>query len=445
MGVTAAVTARRRLLGALLYRPWFDQVAVRAIAGWYFPLSRAWAAGRAAAGDMDAFLSAMPGCRPSPTLARALAALVSLDRRHVEASEMWEEGFFGSRVRELASLERRRRAAAARLMAARRLFVGLRLRGLAPALRWELADLATVERRHGARLAGGSCAFQPPEPARIEASRPIRLGGRQTYWLRFPSSILGDRAWARVVEPVGRSDPPTLICQHGIGVEAEFWPDPHDSLNVLVDAGVRVVRPEGPWHGRRALPGFFGGEPVLARAPLGILDYFRAAVAEAGALIGWARAGSRGAVAVGGVSLGALASESLACAARSWPAALAPDALLLIAPGGGFVRIVLESALTRRLGLPERLSASGWDAAALARFLPLAEPRGAPAPAPDRIVAALGAADEVTPYADARALVDAWRIPPQNVFVAPKGHFSLSLDAGGLERPLARLVALLQG
>jgi hypothetical protein len=51
----------------------------------------------------------------------------------------------------------------------------------------------------------------------------------------------------------------------------------------------------------------------------------------------------------------------------------------------------------------------------------------------------------VTPYADARALVDAWRIPPQNVFVAPKGHFSLSLDAGGLERPLARLVALLQG
>jgi hypothetical protein len=327
-------------------------------------------------------------------------------------------------------------------MAARGLFVGLRLRGVAPALRWEIADAATVELRHGARLAA-PCAFPPPEPARIEASRRIRRGRREQYWLRFRSPALGDLAWARVIEPLGRRDPPTLICHHGIGVEAEFWSDPHDALNDAVDAGVRVVKPEGPWHGRRALPGFFGGEPVLACAPLGILDYFQAAVVETAALIGWARAGSRGAVAVGGVSLGALVSESLACAARAWPPALAPDALLLIAPGGGFVRIVLESALTRRLGLPQQLAAAGWDDAALARLLPLAEPQGAPALAPDRVVAVLGAVDEVTPYADARALVEAWGVPAANVFTALKGHFSLSLDAGGLERPIARLLELL--
>jgi hypothetical protein len=329
-------------------------------------------------------------------------------------------------------------------MAARGLFLGLRLRGQAPALRWEIAGADAVERRHGARLAAGVCAFPPPEAARIEASRPIRSGRRQRYWLRFVSPALGDLAWAQVVEPLGRRDPPTLICQHGIGVEAEFWTDPHDALNDLVEAGVRVVKPEGPWHGRRALAGYFGGEPVLARAPLGILDYFQATVGEAGALIAWARSSSRGAVAVGGVSLGALASESLACAARAWPAALAPDALLLIAPGGSFVRLVLESALTRRLGLPERLAASGWDAGALARLAPLAEPQGAPALDPARIVAVLGAVDEVTPYAEARALIDAWGVPAENLFTAVKGHFSLSLDAGGLERPLGRLVELLR-
>ena len=439
-----ATAARRRLLGAVLYRPWFDRIAVRAVADWYFPLSRAWAAGREAAGDMDAFLVALPGCRPSPALARRLAALAALDRRYAEAAAAWEEGFFGSGAADLAELERRRRAAAVRLMAARRLFIGLRLRGLAPALRWEIADASAFERRHGARLAPGACAFPPPPAVPIEASRPIRRGRRQHYWLRFVSPALGDLAWAHVVEPPGCSDPPTLILHHGVGVEAEFLPDPNDALNDLADSGVRVVKPEGPWHGRRSLSGFFGGEPVLARAPLGILDYFHAAVAESAALVEWARAGSRGAVAVGGVSLGALVSECLAGAARDWPTARAPDALLLIAPGGSFLRIVLQSALTRRLELPARLAERGWDAAALTRLLPLAEPQGAPALDPGRILAVLGARDEVTPYADARALLEGWGVPAANLFTAAKGHFSTSLDAAGLERPLARLIALLE-
>lgn len=441
----AARAARRSLVGALLYRPWFDQVAVRALTEWYFPLSRAWAAGRAADGDMAAFRAALPQCPASAGLARSLAALAALDRRSAEADEVWREGFFGSGGGDLGALERRRRAAAARLMAGRGLFLGFRLRGLAPPLRWELASSSAVESRHGARLLPGVSAFPPPAASEVEASRAIVRTRRREYWLRFRSPRLGDRAWAHVVEPAGAGDPPTLICHHGIGVEAELWRDPHDSLNDLVDLGIRVVRPEGPWHGRRALRGFFGGEPVLARAPLGILDYFEAAVAESAVLIAWARAGSKAPVAVGGVSLGALVSECVACAARDWPSASAPDALLLIAPGGSFVRIVLASALTRRLGLPAALAAQGWSEAALARWLPLVEPVGAPVVAPSRIVAVLGAADEVTPYEDARRLVDSWRAPAENVFVAAKGHFSLSLDAGGLERPLARLAAILRG
>jgi len=440
----AVRTARRSLAGALLYRPWFDRIAVRALTQWYFPLSRAWAAGREAAGDMEAFREALPLCPASAGLARALASVAALDRRCAAADSAWREAFFGAGGRDLVAVERRRRSEAARLMAGRGLFLGLRLRGGLPALRWEIASAAEVERRHGARLLPGAVAFPPPGTTEVEASRPISLPRRREYWLRFRSPSLGDEAWARVVEPTGGGDPPTLICHHGIGVEGEFWRDPHDSLNDLVDLGIRVVRPEGPWHGRRALRGFFGGEPVLARAPLGILDYFETAVAESAVLIAWARSRSRARVAVGGVSLGALVSECVACAARHWPPASRPDALLLIAPGGSFVRIALESALTRRLGVPEALAERGWSEATLARWLPLAEPNGAPAVAPSRIVAVLGAVDEVTPYDDARRLVDDWRAPAENVFVSAKGHFSLSLDAGGLERPLARLASILR-
>lgn len=443
MRFTPSRSARRRLLGTLLYRPWFDQVAVRAIGDWYFPLSCAWAAGRAAAGDMEAFRASLPACKPSATLARALVRLAALDDAYAAAERAWEEAFFGAGAPDLAAAERERRARAARLMAARGLFLGLRLRGWLPPLRWEIVGPARLERQHGMRLAPGACAFPPIEAPKAEVSRAILRGRRREYWLRFRSPHLGDWAWAHVREPVGRRDPPTFVCHHGIGVESEFWPDPHDALNDAVEAGVRVVRPEGPWHGRRALPGFFGGEPVLARAPLAILDYFQAAVAETAALIAWARATSRGRVAVGGVSLGALVSERLACAARDWPAPLVPDALLLIAPGGNFLRIVMASALTRRLGLPEQLARAGWDEAALARLLPLVEPQGAPAVDPARIVAALGVADDVTPFADARALFSAWGAPSDNLFTLPKGHFSLSLDSGGLERPLARLVELL--
>ena len=48
-----------------------------------------------------------------------------------------------------------------------------------------------------------------------------------------------------------------------------------------------VIRPEGPWHGRRRAQGFFGGEPVLAKSPLGVLDYLHAAVLEAREDLQW--------------------------------------------------------------------------------------------------------------------------------------------------------------
>ena len=52
----------------------------------------------------------------------------------------------------------------------------------------------------------------------------------------------------------------------------------------------------------------------MGRGPLGFIALFQAWVAEVAALIAWARQTSDGPVAVGGVSLGALAAQMVAMA-----------------------------------------------------------------------------------------------------------------------------------
>src|SRR3546814_2104258 len=80
--------------------------------------------------------------------------------------------------------------------------------------------------------------------------------------------------------------------------------DAIDIAPALTRKGLRVIRPEGPWHGRRRMPGCFGGEPAMAQGPLGLLKLFAAWGAEVAVLIDWARRKGSGPVALGGVSLG---------------------------------------------------------------------------------------------------------------------------------------------
>ena len=172
-----------------------------------------------------------------------------------------------------------------------------------------------------------------------------------------------------------------------------------------------------------------------------MLDYMRAAVAEAGCYIRWARE-TGGPVVLGGVSLGALTTQITAAACAAWPAPARPDALFLVAPGGNFLRIVTESALATGLGLPEQMAGAGWSPQHLQRWQPLAETMNRPAVPADRVIAALGSADEVTHYDDARRMIADWQVPDENVFVAEKGHFSLSLDSHWLRHALDRLVSI---
>ncbi|HEY9550001.1 MAG TPA: hypothetical protein VIR45_10915, partial [Kiloniellaceae bacterium] len=42
-------------VGGLVMRPWYDRLAVKVVAGWYLPLSRAWAAALESGADEARF------------------------------------------------------------------------------------------------------------------------------------------------------------------------------------------------------------------------------------------------------------------------------------------------------------------------------------------------------------------------------------------------------
>ena len=313
-------------------------------------------------------------------------------------------------------------------------------------MRWDVRSISEAKARHADRLASPEAAFPAPPVPEISRSREIVGPNRDDqYWLRFPAPVSGSDACAHVYAPQGVKDPPTFIFLHGVLVEPEFMPDAWDPLPRAVREGVRVVRPEGPWHGRRRLRGSYGGEPVLARGPVGFLDFFADWVAEIAVLIAWARRTGRGPVAVGGISIGALTTQLVATAARHWPAEMTPDAFLLVATSNEIADAGLNGSLGRALGLPVQLAANGWSEKALAEWAPLAEPRGQPAVPAERIVMAIGSHDTVLPPRGALALADWWGVPPDNLFVSRCGHFSMSLGLGAYRAPLAKVLALLHG
>ena len=443
----AATQPVRRLLGASLYRPWFDLVATVAMTDWLFPISRAWAAAVAADGDIEQFRAALPGLGEIASLDATLARIRECKRRHDATAQSWRAAFFGAAPlapAELKRLERVRRLAAFRLAIERRRFLPAHWKAAIPPMRWRIADRLEMERRHGPRLAQGDAAFVPadlsPEIARSQA---IERKGLRVYWLNFPAPSAGDLCWAKVFEPLGVSNPPTLVFLHGIGVEMDIWPQTRDVAAMLAEHGMRVIQHEGLWHGRRCGAGWFGGEQVLATAPAGLLDYLQSTVIEAAVLTAWARRQGAAPVAIGGISLGALCAQKAISVAAALPAAGRPDAALLIAPGGGLKRIALESALTVRIGLPAALRQGDWRPEDLERWLPLVDPLTPPALDPGRIVVAMGTVDQITHYDDARRLIQQWRVPRPNVQVARKGHFSVSLDAAWLDRSARRLGELL--
>ncbi len=441
-------------MGGLLARPWFDRAALALLSGWFFPLSRLWAAARAAEGSVERYAAELPAPL-SPRLERALAVrLARFERVRGEAlaSEYaWEAAFFDPAApapEALREAERTRLLNRHAYNTLRRLFAPFAAQGRARPFRWRIPDPTEVEALYGGFLDDPAPAFAPPDPMpSVQASRAFPAApGRRDYWLRFPSpsARMADEVTARVYEPVGASDPPTLIFGHGIGVEFDHWRGVVDEIEGLVAAGVRVVRPEAPWHGRRVPAGYYGGEYFVATAPCGALDHFTAAAREWAVLIDWCRQAGRGPVAIGGSSLGAMTAQIVSDRARLWPARLRPDAMLLITHCGR-IEEAMQGSLARAWGLAEATRAGGWTPERARRFTPLLDPVGASCVPAAHIVTVLGALDDVTPYGGARALIDRWGVPPENRFIWRRGHFSVPLTMLRNRAPLLRFREVMAG
>jgi hypothetical protein len=233
-----------------------------------------------------------------------------------------------------------------------------------------------------------------------------------------------------------------LIALHGVCIEEEFWPAAVDYTAWALAEGWQVLRPEVPWHGRRRLPGTYGGEPLIARGPAGFLDLFALAIPELAVWTRWARraSGSGRPVVWSGVSLGALTAQKAAEAAAEWPAAARPDGVLLVATAGHLAQATLDGRLGRLLRLRRRLHDAGWGEPELARFAPLLDPLG-PAPLPpERIAVVLGAADTLLPFGQGAALVRRWGLPAERATVRRQGHFTISLGLLADPAPLLDLL-----
>jgi pimeloyl-ACP methyl ester carboxylesterase len=434
-----------RLGGACLH-PAGDKLALHAIAGWYLPLSKALALAEAAHGDLRRFQATLPLTRPSRRLARVLRTVHRRQLAHETACHAWDLVFFDPAVQSTSDqrllIDSQRLAAADALGRCRRLFLRLRGRSLPIGFAIDPADRPPA--RHDDRRQRLEAAYLPEiDPAGIAESRHIDTALGRQHWLRFQSLPGAGAAWARVVTPRGVTNPPTVIYAHPFGSEFDHTRQPWDPVDRLVARGIRVIRPEGPWHGRRRPAGCIAGEPVLGRAPFGLADYLEAHVKELAALIAWAHR-TGGNVGLAGTSLGALTAQMLAAAAVDWPDECRPDALLLVSPAASMLD-VLDGSLSRALGLPDALVRAGWTRAQLADWSPLLQPGHRHAVAPENTLFLLGESDDVTPYAGGVALAEAWRLPAANIYRRRHGHFLLSLSLFPDDAPLGRLADLLTG
>ena len=450
------LTARwlRSPAGALVTRPWFDSVSLWMLSRWFFPLSRLWAAARAAEGSIEHFYREVP-MEPVPGLDyRLREALDRFEgvRESVNALETrWQEVFFGPdevAVHHRVAVEAARRDRRNAYNAARRYFRFLMRGRRIPMVKWDIPTPREVEADYGDAVAHPETAYPAPEHfPDIAVSRPVPGPVGDEFWIRFPSpsARMGDTAYARVYEPRGVKDPPTLIFGHGVCVEFDHWHGLVDEVFEMCRMGIRVVRPEAPWHGRRVPPGRYGGEAFVAMAPRGALDIFAAQLPEWAIMIDWCRRTGNGPVAVGGSSLGALASQLLATRARGWPTGLQPDAMFLITHCGRHEDAAVNGSLARAWGIADAVAEAGWTPEETHKYLTLLDPDGAPVMDPANIVSVLGSKDTVTPFSSGEPLLRQWGLPAGNAFIWRRGHFTVPLGLSRDPSPLIRFREVMAG
>ncbi len=426
----------RSRLGGMVARPWLDRVIAYLLQDWFFPLSRLWAAARAADGDVDAFIRHVPLNPPNRYQRRRIArALEQFERCRLKAfstEQLWHEYFFGDEEVEKSRLpivEEMRLDFRSAYNLTRRAFRPLR-RLVITSVMMNPPTPAKVAERFGEKGEKLEALFSLPDTLpEVELSRALPTKAGSDRWLRFPSpsSAMNDQVYARVHEPTGVDNPPTLIFGHGICVEFDHYHQLLDEVTELTRSGIRVIRPEAPWHGRRVLPGHYGGEQLLSTTPNSMFDFLAAQHAEWATIIGWARATSAGPVAIGGSSLGAQTAKAIAVRANDWPERLRPDALLAVTHSQHTYEAALDGSLSDIWNLGGAMRERGWHRDTEQEWLEKLDPLAAPCMAGDRIVSVIGERDTVTPDRLVDSQLDLWNVPDRNRFRYDRGHFTVPL------------------
>jgi pimeloyl-ACP methyl ester carboxylesterase len=438
------------IAGEIISRSWIEQPILFSLEKWFFPVSRLWAAALVSETDVAGFCQKMDidvDAREQEKLRHILTELRERKRKANDAEQDWEQAFFGPghvAGGKLKQVDETRLLHRSALNAMRSKFRFLRNR-LKSSVHHKFLTPEQVRSIYPQNEEALERLFDPPlEQPGFEVSRSIDTPQSRTYWIKFKSPFerMDDTVYARVLEPVSVKNPPTLIFGHGIGVDFDHWNALVDFVETLPELGIRVIRPEAAWHGRRVQAGYYAGEGLLSSTPLSFIDFFVAQHQEWSVLCKWARATSSGPLGVGGSSLGAQTAQMFAIRASSWPAEYQPDALLLLTHCSRTAEVALDGKLADIWGLHEPLIDLGWTHELTERWLHRVDPKGDPCMAPERIVSVLGRHDGVTPYLSGLKVQEKWGLPADNRFSWPCGHFGVPLRVVRHRDPLARLTEI---
>lgn len=451
----------RSPLGALLARPWIDRPALFGLARWYFPLSRLWAAANASAGDVDRFRdeigAPLRGAWPRPYLGNLLARHGARMAAAAAARATWEDALFepgagdgagdGDGGERRVQLDRQRRGAATRHLSGRAALYPLLFPTRPPPAHWRIESPAAAERALADVIAHPDRLYAATlDPGTVEVSAPLARNGVREVWVRGPSPAArlharpgSERFYARIVEPAGGDAHGTLVFGSGLGLELELLTLGHDPGARLATLGWRVLEPISPYHGLRAMPGFYGGEPFVALAPTAPIDLVAGQAVETALLVAWLRARYGGRVAVAGISMTSFVAQQVASRSHLWPAESRPDAVMLISHSGSIGEVTFGGALAVSLGLDRALARAGWSRESLARLAPLVDPTERPSVPPARIVSVLGVTDRWLPHDDGMAVARGWRLPEENVFRYTLGHLGMPVQLMRDPAPFERL------
>ena len=436
-------------LGALLARPWLDVAGLFGLRR-YMPLSRLWAAANAAGEDVVRFRDEAGGALPafwSTVQLRPLLAQHARLRQSADAArQQWETAIFEpGATDDPGLLDARRRRAATRHQMTRGAFYPLLFPRRPAAARWRI-DPPTARAVDDPALYDAAADARP-----VEVSRRFVRDGLAEYWLRVPTPSPrvaarpgSETLYARVVEPADAAARETLILGSGLCLELDQLAVARDPGRRLAATGWRVIEPISPYHGLRAMPGFYGGEPFFALAPTGSLDLIAGQAVETARLIAWARGRFDGPVAVAGISMSSFVAQQVASRCDRWQAESRPDAAMLISHSGRLEEVTFGGALASMLGIDRALKEAGWTREALAPLSQAMDPAEVPAIAPSRIISVLGETDRWVPYDHGLALAEQWRLPDTNIFRYRLGHLGMPVQLTRDPAPFERLRQVLR-